>query len=41
MAELVKREAYLVKRFGLSARYERRFTIDEGRTRWAAGWAGL
>jgi len=39
MAELVKREAYRVKRFELSARYERRFTNDENRTRWAASGA--
>ena len=28
-----------VKRFGLSARYKRGFTYDEGRMRWAAGEA--
>src|SRR5437870_3996879 len=39
MAELVKREAYRVKRFELSVRYERRFTNDENRTRWAASGA--
>ena len=30
---------HFVKRFGLSERYERRFTNDEDRTRWAASVA--
>jgi hypothetical protein len=38
---LVKREAYLFKRFELSVRDERRFTNDEDRTRWAADGPGL